>query len=114
MAKNTVEKGDAFENKVYNVLKNLLEKDELPVSSKRSQVHQKKSYYSKVREDYICFDITIETYLPNETEYSFLWIIVSTATSGEPEKNLLTNQPSSSASFPSGPSPGSNSFFFRR
>jgi hypothetical protein len=77
MSINTVEKGNAFEDKVYNVIKSLLEKDELPISSKRSKVFQKKGYYSKVREDNIIFDITVETYLPNETDYSVLYIINS-------------------------------------
>lgn len=75
MAKSTVEKGNDFEDKVYKVIKNLLEKDDLPISSKRSLVFQKKGYYSKVRGANIIFDITIETYLPNESEYSSLWII---------------------------------------
>lgn len=72
---NTVLKGNDFEDKVYRVIKELIENEELPITKKRSLVFQKKRYYSKVRKDYIIFDITIEIFLPNQTEYSMLWII---------------------------------------
>lgn len=75
MSNNPVEKGNKFEDRVYQLIKELLENDELPISKKRSKVYQKKGYYSKMREDNIIFDISIETYLPNQDKYSMLWLI---------------------------------------
>jgi Zn-dependent peptidase ImmA (M78 family) len=71
---DTVTKGNAFENRVYSKFKELLESDDLGLDSKRSRVYQKKSYKGKSGNS-IEFDISIETYMPNATEYSFLTLI---------------------------------------
>lgn len=72
---NTVEKGDKFEDRVYKTLKYLLENDELPLNKKRTKIFQKKKYYSSMQKSDIIFDISIESYMPNATEYSSLWLI---------------------------------------
>jgi Zn-dependent peptidase ImmA (M78 family) len=72
---NTVKKGDAFENKVYSKIKELLELGNfLGINSKHSHIHQKKTYKG-TDGTYIEFDISIETYMPNATEYSLLTLI---------------------------------------
>lgn len=40
---NTIVKGDAFEDKVYEIFKQLLENDQLPVSSRRSSIFRRKN-----------------------------------------------------------------------
>jgi len=72
---NTVSKGDAFENRVYKVLKSLLENEELPLNRQRTRVLQKQKYYSPIQQGGIIFDISIESYMPNAKEYSSLWLI---------------------------------------
>lgn len=72
---NTVEKGDAFEDRVHKVFESLLNLGELGFDSKRSQVHKKKKYYSKNQDAYITFDISIEIYMPKSSSPSFLILI---------------------------------------
>ena len=72
---NTVEKGNAFEMRVYEIVKDLLENEELIVSPKRSKIFQKKGYYSESRKSLIIFDITIETYIGDSPKYSTLIVI---------------------------------------
>jgi Zn-dependent peptidase ImmA (M78 family) len=71
---NTVAKGNAFEDRVYSKFKELLESENLGLDSKRSYVHHKKSYKGRSGSN-IIFDISIETYMPNAKEYSYLTII---------------------------------------
>jgi Zn-dependent peptidase ImmA (M78 family) len=72
---NTTEIGNDFENKVFLLIKELLEKDEFTVPGKRSRIYQKKGYYSENRNSEIITDISIETFLPEATDYSILNII---------------------------------------
>ena len=72
---STVKKGDAFENKVFKYINEELSKDRLHVNGKRSNAYQKKGYFSKDRESEIITDISIETFLPNASDYSLLTII---------------------------------------
>src|SRR5215831_16711442 len=72
---NSVKKGDQFEMKVFQILKQLLENDELFLPGKRSKIFQRKKYYSKIREDDIEFDIAIETYINDSDKYSLLTVI---------------------------------------
>lgn len=71
----TVEKGDAFENKVFAMLKELIESGQLTIDRKNYRIFQKKGFYSKAQESDIIFDISIEVYMPNADEYSLLWLI---------------------------------------
>jgi Zn-dependent peptidase ImmA (M78 family) len=53
----------------------LLETDEFYVSGKKSKIFRKKAYYSEKRKSEIIFDIAIETYLNNSSNYSLLTLI---------------------------------------
>lgn len=72
---NTTKTGDKFENRVFELIKDLLDKDEFVVSGKRSFIYQKREYYSELRKGNIICDISIETFLPNAKNYSILNII---------------------------------------
>lgn len=72
---SSIKKGDAFENEVFSHLKKELEDDRLHVLGRRSKIYRKKGYYSRDREKNIITDISIETFLPDETDYSLLTII---------------------------------------
>jgi Zn-dependent peptidase ImmA (M78 family) len=71
---NTVQRGNAFENRVYSKIKKLVESGNFGLDSKRSFVYQKKSYQGKSGCN-IVFDISIETFMPDATEYSVLTLI---------------------------------------
>lgn len=72
---STVEKGNAFEKRAFELIKRLVENDEFFVPGKKSKVFWKKKYYSEKRKSDIIFDITIETYVNNSSNYSLLTII---------------------------------------
>lgn len=72
---SSVKKGDKFENEVLSHLKKELEDDRLHVSGRRSKIFGKKGYYSRDREKNIITDISIETFLPDATDYSLLTVI---------------------------------------
>ena len=74
MNENSTKKGIAFEDKVFKILESKLSKDELFVPGKRSIIHKHKKYYSKDRDDNIIVDISIETFLPDAQNYSFLTV----------------------------------------
>lgn len=69
---NTTLKGDIFENKVFNLIQELLCNDQFYINRRASKIFAKKAYYSKSRNSNIIFDITIESYMPNAEEYSHL------------------------------------------
>ncbi len=72
---NTTKKGDAFEKQVYDLFSELLLNDELFVNGKRSKIFWKKSYHSNKTNANVQVDISIETYLKDANDYSFLTII---------------------------------------
>ena len=72
---NTTAKGDAFEEKVYNIIQNLLQTEQLPLNGKRSTVYKKKHYKSKETNSDIIIDISIETTVPGSNEIAFLTLI---------------------------------------
>jgi len=69
---NTTQIGNDFENRVYVLIKHLLDNDEFTVPGKRSRIYQKKGYKSEKRKNQIITDISIETFWPGATEYSIL------------------------------------------
>lgn len=76
MEKQTsVQKGDSFEKKAYDLLKEMLENNELFVSGKKSKIIRGKAYPSKDTPNNVVIDISIETYLENATNYSILTVI---------------------------------------
>ncbi|MDR1149316.1 MAG: restriction endonuclease [Spirochaetaceae bacterium] len=72
---NTVKKGNDFEDKVFKYINTELLNDRLHVSRKRSKAYQKKDYFSKDRQATIITDISIETFLPDASDYSLLTVI---------------------------------------
>lgn len=72
---NTTAKGDAFEKKVYDIISNLLSQDEFPANCRYSSVHHKYKLYSKKEEQYVIFDIAVETMMPNSNTPSMIYII---------------------------------------
>lgn len=72
---NTFLKGDTFEIKVFEVIKERLEKGELGFIPESCEIFHKKAYYSKDRMKDIIFDISIETKFPGATKYSYLTLI---------------------------------------
>lgn len=72
---NTTLKGDIFEERVYNFIKELLDNDEYYLNRNKSQIYKKKAYYSERRKSNIICDISIESYIGNADEYSNLNII---------------------------------------
>jgi predicted helicase len=72
---NTVKKGNAFEDKVFSVLKELVESDQLAIDRRNYRIFQKKGYYSETRKREIIFDISIEVYMPGADEFSYLYLI---------------------------------------
>lgn len=72
---NTVQKGDAFEDEVYNLLKNYINSGNFWLNPKFCKFYRKKKYYSKKRDGYIIVDISIECFLDGKDDYSQLIVI---------------------------------------
>jgi Zn-dependent peptidase ImmA (M78 family) len=72
---NTVKKGDAFEEEVFNLLKNYINSGNFWLNPKFCKFYRKKKYYSKKREGYIVVDISIECFLDGKDDYSQLIVI---------------------------------------
>ena len=72
---NTVQIGDEFELKSYELIKKAVEDDQLGISPKNSRVFRKKGYFSRKGNRNILFDLSIEVWPPNAERYSILCII---------------------------------------
>lgn len=72
---NTTAIGDAFEERVYNIIQNLLQTQEIPLNNKQSKVYSKKRYRSKESGSDIVFDISIETTVPDSDEIALFTLI---------------------------------------
>lgn len=73
---NTTAKGSEFEDRVYNYLNSLLEKDELNFAPKKYSKIFKHKKYSTDTSRKIEFDITIETYNPLSDENNWSSLVV--------------------------------------
>ncbi|MEO8664640.1 MAG: ImmA/IrrE family metallo-endopeptidase [Ignavibacteria bacterium] len=73
--RNTVEIGNKFEKRVYDVFANELRNKRLYIDPKTSKIKAKQGYHSKDRGENIIVDISIESYLPQQTDWSQLIII---------------------------------------
>ena len=74
-SKNTTAKGDAFEERVYHLIDDCIQKGEIPINGKRSKVFLKKKYDTKDTENGVIIDIAIETYAVGSNEISYLTLI---------------------------------------
>ena len=72
---NTIKKGNAFEDKVYKFIEDELADNRLHVIGNRSKLYQKKGYFSRDRQSEITTDTSIETFLPDASDYSLLTVI---------------------------------------
>jgi len=76
MAKlNTTEIGDRFESKSLEIIKKVIEEEQLGHLTEYIKIFQKKEYYSIYRKKSIKFDLTIEVWPPGATRYVLLYII---------------------------------------
>lgn len=71
---SNVSKGTAFEDRVYQSLKQELESGQLCVSPKAAKIFRKKGYYSKDRDKDINTEISVEVTLPSKERPSLIWI----------------------------------------
>lgn len=72
---NTSKKGDLFENKVFRMLKSLLDKGELGLNPMSCKIIQKAKYDSPLREKNIIVDIAIEVFAGKNEKPIMIWII---------------------------------------
>lgn len=71
---NTVAKGDALEDRTFDLLKEELSKGRLGIDAASGKIFKKKGYYSKDREKDIIVDISIEVWPPGAKNHSLLWV----------------------------------------
>jgi len=71
---NTVAKGNTFEERVFEEIKQQLESGRLGLQPSSTLIYKKKPYYSPQRNSEIVVDIAIEVWLPNAEKYSLLWV----------------------------------------
>lgn len=72
---NTKEKGDAFENFVFNYFSYLIQSGYLGFHPNQTRIYKQHKYYSKDRESYITFDIAIEVFLLDQDEPYIIMLI---------------------------------------
>ena len=71
---NTVERGDRFEDRVYQALVDELKDDSLGLSPSAAKIFRKKGSFSRDRDSEVVVDISIEVWPPGASNYSLLWI----------------------------------------
>ena len=71
---NTVAKGDAFEDRVFESIRDLVESGYLGLNPECCRLFQKKGYFSRDRGSDIIVDISIEVWLPGSDRWSMLWV----------------------------------------
>jgi Zn-dependent peptidase ImmA (M78 family) len=72
---NTTKKGDQLEKQIYSLLKREIVKGQFLAQSGCCRIFSKKGYYSRDREKDIIFDISVEIYLPGQSDYSILVLV---------------------------------------
>jgi Zn-dependent peptidase ImmA (M78 family) len=72
---NTTEVGDILEERLFELFRKEIDSDRFWAKKSCCKIFRKKAYYSKDRGANIVFDIAIEIYLPNATEYSMVVFI---------------------------------------
>lgn len=71
---SSVEKGDSFEDEIFEFLSREINSGGFPISAAFCKVFKKKKYYSKDRSALIEFDVVIEVYYPGTMECSLVWL----------------------------------------
>lgn len=72
---NTTEIGDRFESKSLDIIKRVIEEEQLGHMIDYIRIYQKKGYHSTLRKKKIKFDLTIEVWPPGATRYVLLYIV---------------------------------------
>jgi hypothetical protein len=72
---NTTKKGDILESQIFTLLKREIVKGHFFVKPDCCRIFSKKGYYSRDREKDIIFDLSLEIYLPGQSQYSILILI---------------------------------------
>lgn len=71
----TISKGDALELRIRDFFQSEIDADRFWAKKSCCKVFWKKGYFSKDRESSIIFDVSIEVFLPGQSEYSMLVLI---------------------------------------
>jgi Zn-dependent peptidase ImmA (M78 family) len=72
---STLEKGNKFESKSLDIIKRVIENEQLGHMSKHLKICSQKEYYSALRKSNIKFDLTIEVWPPGASKYTLIYII---------------------------------------
>jgi Zn-dependent peptidase ImmA (M78 family) len=72
---NTSKIGDDFESRSLEIIKRMIDEDQLGHPAKFLKITPKALYYSSVRKKNIVFDLTIEVWPPGAARYIFIYII---------------------------------------
>jgi len=72
---NTTEIGNLFESKSLEIIKKVIEEEQLGHLANCLRIYQKKGYYSAQRKKDIKFDLTIEVWPPGANRYHLIYII---------------------------------------
>lgn len=72
---NTTATGDSLESRVFDLFQTEISANQFFARSECCKVFRKKAYYSKDRESFITFDLSVEIFLPGSNTYSFLVLI---------------------------------------
>ncbi|MCF8276557.1 MAG: ImmA/IrrE family metallo-endopeptidase [Flavobacteriales bacterium] len=74
---NTLEKGDDFEERALEIIKDSIQKGSLGLRSDCIKIYNRKqkSYYSHLRKSNIHFDLSIEVWPPNSERFTLLYLI---------------------------------------
>ncbi len=72
---NTFEKGDGFEEEIYQLFRIQIEEDRFWARKEFCQIFRQKGYYSRDRDKEIKFDVSIEITLPGMPSYSIVVLI---------------------------------------
>ena len=72
---NTTKIGDQFETKSLEIIKKVIEDEQLGHSSNYLKIYSHKEYYSQLRKANIKFDLTIEVWPPGASRYVLIYII---------------------------------------
>jgi Zn-dependent peptidase ImmA (M78 family) len=67
--------GDSLEKNIRDYFESEISADRFYVNKSSAKVRWKPKYFSKDRNSHITFDVSIEVYLPDATEYSFVLLI---------------------------------------
>jgi|SRR6267143_4104141 len=71
---NTTQRGDTFEQRVFDALTEELSNERLCASPKHAKIYRKKAYHSRDRGSDIITDVSIEVFLPNRSRPTLIWI----------------------------------------